>query len=61
MISALPRRLSKKENKMIKDYTTPLKQVKSPLRKPIKKRGTVKISTVETTPVIFKGELLRFE
>jgi len=38
-----------------------LKQKKIPVRKTMKKLGTVKISTVETTPVVWEGRLLRFE
>ena len=38
-----------------------LKQGKIPLRKTMKKLGTVKISTVETTPVVWEDKLLRFE
>lgn len=38
-----------------------LKQGKMPVRKAMKKLGTVKISVVESTPVVWDGKLLRFE
>ena len=34
---------------------------KIPRRKRLRKLGTVKINTVETTPVLWNGRLLRFE
>lgn len=38
-----------------------LKQGRIPVRKTMKKLGTVKISTVESTPVVWQDKLLRFE
>lgn len=46
---------------MIKDFITDLRNASVPKRKKLKKLGTVKISVVETTPVVFNGKLLRFE
>lgn len=46
---------------MIKDFLTDLRNATVPRRKTLQKLGTVKISVVETTPVVFNGRLLRFE
>ena len=46
---------------MIKDYRTPLKEARVGQRKRLRKLGTVKVNTVETTPVVWEGRLLRFE
>jgi len=46
---------------MLLDYRTNLQQAKIGQRKRLKKLGTVKINTVESTPVVWNGKLLRFE
>ena len=46
---------------MLKDYNNSLKEAKIPVRKRLKKLGTVKFNTVETTPVVWKDKLIRFE
>ena len=46
---------------MINDYMTVQRESKMPIRKKMKKLGTLKIGTVETTPVVWKDELLMFE
>lgn len=46
---------------MLKNFNDALKQAKIGRRKRLKKLGTVKINTVETTPIVWKGKLLRFE
>lgn len=43
------------------DFSTSLMTGKIPRRKRLTKLGTVKINTVETTPVLWNGKLLRFE
>ena len=46
---------------MLLDYKTPLTQARIGQRKRLKKLGTIKMNTVESTPVIWNGKLLRFE
>lgn len=46
---------------MIKDFRAELTVIKTPARKTLKKKGTLGIGIVETTPVVWKDELLRFE
>lgn len=46
---------------MINDYVNEIRNSKFYTRKTLKKIGTLKIGIVETTPVIWKGRLLRFE
>ena len=46
---------------MLKDFNDALKTSKKPPQKTMVKKGTLKIGVVETTPVVWKGELLRFE
>lgn len=46
---------------MLNDFRKNLKNGNIPRRKTLKKLGTVKISVVETTPVVWKEKLLRFE
>ena len=46
---------------MLKDHHTPIKQARMPRRKRLKKLGTVKINSVESTPVVWQDKLLRFE
>ena len=45
----------------LKNFSISLVLGKIPRRKRLKKLGTVKINTVEATPVVFKDKLLRFE
>ena len=45
---------------MLKDYNTDLKEARIPVRKRLKKTGTIKFNTVETTPVVWKDKLIRF-
>lgn len=46
---------------MLLDFREPLKTVDMPLRKTMRKLGTLKVNTVETTPVVWEDKLLRFE
>ena len=46
---------------MIKDVVSDIKTRMTPIRKTLSKKGTITIGMVETTPVVWKGELLRFE
>ena len=46
---------------MLTDYNMDLRQKNSPEIKPIKKLGTLQIGVVESTPVVWNGELYRFE
>jgi len=46
---------------MLKDYIQPLRQGKMPARKRLEKKGTLAIGIVESTPVVWKGQLLRLE
>ncbi|MFA7673142.1 MAG: hypothetical protein WCY62_04735 [Clostridia bacterium] len=46
---------------MINDYVNEIRNSKFYTGKTLKKIGTLKIGIVETTPVIWKGRLLRFE
>lgn len=46
---------------MLLDYFDALKNTMMPPRKVLQKKGTLSIGVVETTPVVWKGELLRFE
>jgi hypothetical protein len=46
---------------MIENYVNGIKQQKTPRIPRLKKQGTVKISAVEATPVVWKDRLLRFE
>ena len=46
---------------MMNDFRERLRQIKSPIRRPIVKHGTIAIGVVETTPVVWEGRLLRFE
>ena len=46
---------------MLLDYKTPLTQARIGQRKRLKKLGTIKTNTVESTPVVWEGKLLRFE
>lgn len=43
------------------DFTSILRQFTSAPKKPLVKKGTLKIGVVETTPVVFHDRLLRFE
>ena len=46
---------------MLKDYNAPLMKARMPVRKKLKKLGTIKINTVEATPIVWNDKLLRFE
>ena len=46
---------------MLRDHHAPLKTARMGRRKRLRKLGTVKINTVEATPVVWDGRLLRFE
>jgi len=46
---------------MTLNYVEAIKKAKSPRIKRIEKCGTLKISAVEATPVVWEGRLLRFE
>lgn len=46
---------------MIEDFREELKVVRTPARKTLTKKGTLAIGIVETTPVVWQDELLRFE
>jgi len=46
---------------MLKDIMEPIKTARIPVRKRLKKLGTIKIGVVESTPVVWQGKLLRFE
>ena len=46
---------------MILNYTDTIKHAQTPRIKKMQKKGTLKISAVETTPVVWNGRLLRFE
>lgn len=46
---------------MLNDFETALQVEKIPTRKRMKKRGTIQINVVESTPVVWEGRLLRFE
>ena len=46
---------------MLQDFRGKLKTAEIPPRKTLHKLGTVKISVVETTPVVWEDRLLRFE
>jgi len=46
---------------MLQDYRTPLQQARAGRRKRLQKLGTVKINAVESTPVVWRDKLLRFE
>ena len=46
---------------MLKEYRAVLKTARIGQRKSLKKLGTVKINTVEATPVVWQDKLLRFE
>ena len=46
---------------MLKDIYADLKNGKMPLKKRLKKLGTVEIGTVESTPIVWNGRLLIFE
>ena len=46
---------------MLQNYNDTIKQARIPRRKRLKKLGTVKLNTVETTPVVWQDRLLRFE
>lgn len=46
---------------ILKSYREQLKTAEIPVRKTLRKLGTVKISAVEATPVVWKDKLLRFE
>ena len=46
---------------MIIDHRPALRSLKMPARKTLQKRGTIAVAVVEATPVVWKGELLRFE
>lgn len=46
---------------MLKDFNIDLKNARIPTRKTMKKLGTIKISTVESTPVVWEDKLIRFE
>lgn len=43
------------------DVRDQLRKAKTPLRKTLKKKGTLAIHGVEATPIVWKGELYRFE
>lgn len=46
---------------MLKDFNDAIKTANKAPIKVMEKKGTLKIGVVETTPVVWKGELLRFE
>lgn len=46
---------------MMQEFRESLKTAEIPPRKTLRKLGTVKISVVETTPVVWEDRLLRFE
>ena len=46
---------------MITDYRGFLKTCKATEKKPIKKLGTIRVGIVESTPIVWKNELLLFE
>ncbi len=46
---------------MLLDHIERIRNAETPVRKEIEKCGTLKISAVETTPIVWKGRLLRFE
>lgn len=46
---------------MLLDYKTPLTQARIGQRKRLKKLGTIKTNTVESTPIVLDGKLFRFE
>jgi len=46
---------------MLTDHYSELKFGRMPIRKKLEKKGTIKIGTVETTPVVWNGELLYLE
>ena len=46
---------------MLQDYNAAIKQARMPRRRRLKKLGTVKLNTVESTPVVWQDRLLRFE
>ena len=46
---------------MLLDFEKTLKTAEMPVRKTMRKLGTVKVNTVETTPVVWDEKLLRFE
>lgn len=46
---------------MLNDFYAGIQNGTMPLRKSIQKKGTLAIAVVETTPVVWKGRLLRFE
>jgi len=46
---------------MLNDFRSNLRNGKIPTRKTLRKIGTIKISVVETTPIVWKDKLLRFE
>ena len=46
---------------MLENYYEGIKLGKCPRRKRLKKLGTIKINTVESTPVVWQDRLLRFE
>ena len=53
--------IGKGEHRMIQKYTDGIKTQKTPRIERLKKKGTIKISAVEATPVVWKDRLLRFE
>jgi hypothetical protein len=46
---------------MINDFMNEIRNGKFYTKKTLKKIGTLKVGIVETTPVVWKGKLLRFE
>lgn len=46
---------------MIIDHRHALRTLNMPARKTLQKKGTIAVAVVEATPVVWKGELLRFE
>ena len=46
---------------MIIDHRPALRTLNMPARKTLQKKGTIAVAVVEATPVVWKGELLRFE
>lgn len=46
---------------MMTDYKKDIQEVRMPRRKRLRKCGTIKINTVEATPVVWQDKLLRFE
>lgn len=46
---------------MVSDHRTSIKTAKTPRKERIVKQGTLKISAVEATPVVWHNRLLRFE